>query len=233
MPTLASWPGVAGAGCLHFGHNTRTRRWPTTAVTAEAVECASTPISLQADEHARRLPGVHGGDDQVTGHARLHRDARGVEVADLPDHDDVRVLAQHRAQALGEGEALGLLDLRLVDVGEVELDGVFQGVDRGAVRAVLQDVAQRRVDGGGLARSRRPVEDDHPLRPMDDRLEQRQLLGREAEGLQAVALFAAVEDAHDDALAVHGGHEGHAQVHVAIRRRPARTGRPGDGRGRR
>ena len=38
-------------------------------------------------------------------------------------------------QALGEGEPLGFLDLGLVDVAEVELDGVLEGVDRGAVRA--------------------------------------------------------------------------------------------------
>ena len=35
---------------------------------------------------------------QVAGERRLDRDLRGLAVADLADHDDVRVLAQERAQ---------------------------------------------------------------------------------------------------------------------------------------
>jgi hypothetical protein len=60
---------------------------------------------------------VHGGEHQVAGQRRLHGDLRRLGVADLADHDLVRVVAQDGAQAAREGQALGLVDRDLQHVG--------------------------------------------------------------------------------------------------------------------
>ena len=61
--------------------------------------------------------------------AALTADLRGLEVADLADHDDVGVLAQEAAQRGGEVQADVVVHLHLVDAGEVELDRVLGGAD--------------------------------------------------------------------------------------------------------
>ena len=46
-----------------------------------------------------RVVGVERREHQVAGERGLDRDLRGLEVADLADHDDVRVLAQEARSA--------------------------------------------------------------------------------------------------------------------------------------
>ena len=55
--------------------------------------------------------------------AALTRDLGGLEVANLADHDDVRVLPQERAQRGGEVEADVLVHLHLVDAGRLNSTG--------------------------------------------------------------------------------------------------------------
>ena len=76
------------------------------------------------------------GQHQVSGKARLHRDLRGLQVADFADHDDVGVLAQDGAQGAREVELDLRVDLRLPDAVERKLDRVLDGhhVERAAVR---------------------------------------------------------------------------------------------------
>ena len=100
------------------GHSVRTSR------------CASTPSRLddeqeRLDAHVGRrvtradgVVGVQRREHEVAGERRLHRDLRGLEVADLADHDDVRVLAQDRAQGAREGQLDPRVDLRLADAVE-------------------------------------------------------------------------------------------------------------------
>ena len=64
----------------------------------------------------------------------LDRDLRGLEVANLADHDDVGVLTQEGAQGRGEVQADVVVHLDLVDPGEIELDGILGG---GEVLVVL------------------------------------------------------------------------------------------------
>jgi hypothetical protein len=74
------------------------------AVDGGGDEVALHPHVLHADDGAGGGVGVQGGQHQVAGERRLHGDLRGLAVAHLADHDDVRVLAQDGAQGVGEGQ---------------------------------------------------------------------------------------------------------------------------------
>ena len=71
------------------------------------------------------------------------------------------------------------------------------------------------VERGRLARPRRPRDQDDAVRPADQAVERGVVVRREAELLQAQAGVAAVQDAHDHALAVAGRQRGDAHVHAA------------------
>src|SRR6266403_1059567 len=52
----------------------------------------------QSRDGRGRIVRMQGGEHQVTGERRLHRDLGGLQVPDLADHHDVRILPQDRAQ---------------------------------------------------------------------------------------------------------------------------------------
>ncbi len=83
----------------------------------------------QADDGAGGVVGVQRGEHEVAGEGGLDGDAGGFGVADFADHDDVGILPEQGAEGGGEGEADLLIDLELVDAGEVEFDGIFDGAD--------------------------------------------------------------------------------------------------------
>jgi hypothetical protein len=91
----------------------------------------------QAGDRRRRVVGVHGRQHHVAGDRGAERDLRGLGVADLADHDDVRILAQDRAQRAGERLLRLLVDVHLVDAGELVLDRVL---DRHQVLGLVLDV---------------------------------------------------------------------------------------------
>jgi hypothetical protein len=110
------------------------------------------PHLHQAGQGAGGIVGVQGRKDHVTGQRRLHGDFGGFAVADLADHDDVRVLAQDRAQACGEGQLDLRVDLDLADAGELVFDGILDGDD---VLLPVVEPGQGGVEGRGLARAGR------------------------------------------------------------------------------
>ena len=65
----------------------------------------------------------------MAGQARLHRDLRRLQIADFADHDDVRVLAQNRAQGARETHFDAGVYLSLTDAVEVVLDRVLHRHD--------------------------------------------------------------------------------------------------------
>ena len=58
---------------------------------------------------------MQGGQNEMTRQRRLHGYLGSLVIADLADQDHVRVGAQDRAQATGEGEACTSVYLDLID----------------------------------------------------------------------------------------------------------------------
>ena len=133
----------------------------------------------------------------------------GLQVADFPDHDHVRRLAQNRAQGAGKGQPDRFADLHLVDARQQIFDRVLDRDDL-AVRPV--DEMQAGVERGGLARAGGAGDQQDAVRQADEPLEGLLVVGEEAQLRQAQPQPFLVQDTHDDALAVVGRQAGHAQV---------------------
>ena len=67
-------------------------------IRVEVIRKWGTPRSSRRVIEDERVVRVQGGEHEVAGERGLHRVLRGLRVADLAHHDDVGVLAQHRAQ---------------------------------------------------------------------------------------------------------------------------------------
>ena len=83
----------------------------------------------QAGHGARRVVGVQRGENQMAGQGYVDGDGRGLQVANFTDHDNVRRLAQNRAQRGGERQADDFADLHLVDAAQNVFHRVFDGDD--------------------------------------------------------------------------------------------------------
>ena len=108
-------------------------------------------LDADVDETRDRIGGVVGMErrqHEVSGERRLHRDLRRLLVADFADEDDVRVLAQNRAQRRRERQSGLLLYLHLHDALHPVFDRVF---DRHDVHALTLDLIDRRVERRGFA----------------------------------------------------------------------------------
>ncbi len=117
----------------------------------------------RAVDRLGRVEGVHRGEDQVAGLGRAERRLHGDQVADLPDHDHVRVLAQDAPQ--GAGERVGVeAHLALVDQrAAVHVEHLDRVLDRHHVLVGGPvDPVDHRGERGALARSRRAGDEDDP-----------------------------------------------------------------------
>ena len=105
----------------------------------------------QTRDAADGVVRVQRAEDEVTGHGRANGDFGRFEVANFADHDDVRVLPQNVAQALGESE----IDLRfhvdLRDARQPIFDRLFDRDDAALHRV---DAAEETIERSRFAASR-------------------------------------------------------------------------------
>ena len=141
-------------------------------------------------------------EHQVAGEARLHRDLRGLEVADLADHDHVRVLAEDRAQPACEGHLDLGVHLGLTDAVDVILDRIL---DRHDVAGVVVEALESGIERGRLSRAGWARDQQDPMGLVEQVVDQ--LLGARIhpEGAQVEPPGLLVEDAQHHALAVPRG----------------------------
>ena len=165
----------------------------------------------QAGDGGDRVVGMQGGKDEMPGHRRLHGMGGGFVVADLADHDDVRVLAQDVAQNGGEGDVDERLDGDLVELLVDHLHRVLDGDDvllRGG------DLLQGRIEGGRLAAAGRAGHQDDAVRRGHERPEDIEVPLREAEVLHLLEDHVRIEDTHHHLLAEGNRHRGDADLDV-------------------
>src|SRR5262249_46250548 len=122
------------------------------------------------------------------------------------------------AQPAGEGQAFFLVHRDLGDTLDLVFDGVFNGDD---FVFVVLDLAQRRVESGGLAGASGPGDEHHAVGFGDVAAELRQVRGREADHIQRqlgefLAHRLLIQHAEHGVFAVNGGHDGNAEVDQAV-----------------
>ncbi len=84
---------------------------------------------------------------------RLNCDLRGLQVSDLTDHDNIRVLAQEILERDSKSETGLAIHVHLSQTIQLVLDRIFDGDD---VAVYSVDAVEDAVLRGGLARTRRP-----------------------------------------------------------------------------
>ena len=159
---------------------------------------------------------MHRRIDLVAGQRRLHRDLGGLGVAHFAHHDAVRVVAQDRAQAAREGQALGLVDRDLQHVGQLVFDRVLDG-DHLVLAGV--DLRQHAVQRGGLARAGRAGDEQQAVGHLREPADEGSGVSVEAEVVDRQCLvgreLVAVEDPQHRVLAVAAGHDRDPHVDLA------------------
>ena len=121
-------------------HTLRIRRWAITPRSGAGDKEGFDAHIDQTGIGAGGVVGVERGEDQVAGEGGVDGDLGGLLVADLADHDDVRVLAQESAERAAKVSSIFALHLDLVDAVDLVLDRVLDGHDvaLGAVELVRQ-----------------------------------------------------------------------------------------------
>ena len=165
----------------------------------------------KATDGTGRVVGVQRREHEVAGERGLGRHRGGLGIADLAHEDDVRVLAQDRAERRREGHALLGLHLDLRDAGQFELDRVL---DRHDVDVGTVDLLQRGVQRGRLARARGAGHDHDAVAVRQQALEALELRRQQAD-LRERHRALRVEDADDALLGAARRDRGDAQVEGA------------------
>ena len=202
------------AGFLQCGHSVRTSRC---AITPSSVDCDQVRRHAEVEQprhRGRRVVRVQRRQHEVAGQRRLHRHVGGVAVADLADHDDVRILPQQRAHAGREIDADARLHLHLVERGLDHLDRVL---DRADVDLGRRELLQRRVQRRRLARAGRPGDQDDAVRLVDHLLPAVAVVGGEAQVGEVAHQHVGREDPHHDLLAERRRHRRDAQLDLLAR----------------
>src|SRR6185369_9213021 len=168
----------------------------------------------KAPDDVENVVRMDRGKDQVAGKGGLDCDLGGLRIADFPNHDLVRVVAQDRAQAAGEGEALFLVYRDLQHARQLVFHRIL---DRDDLVLALVDLGDHRVQGGGLAASGGACHQNHPVRFARQPAQGTNGAILEAERSQADALDAVaqvllVKDTQHRILAQDAGHDRHAEV---------------------
>ena len=146
--------------------------------------------------------GVEGGEHEMTGDGGLDGGAGGVAVANLADHDDVRVKTEDGAETFGEGATSGGVDGDLGDAGDAVFNRILKG-DNFAVGGV--EGVDDGIEGGGFTGAGGTDHEDEAAGVRDDFLDGGHFAFGETEEIEIQEGFVKVEETEDGVLAVHGG----------------------------
>jgi len=152
---------------------------------------------------------VQCAENKMPGQTGVRGDARSLKVANFADHDDVRRLAQDRAQSRGKGHADFRIHWHLVDAVHLIFNRLFHRDDL-AVRLV--DVMETGVKRRRLARASRASDKKNAIRESDQALEDLLIVGKKSKLRQPQLQAGLIEHAHDHALAMVGWNSRDAKI---------------------
>ncbi len=157
--------------------------------------------------------GVQRRQHQMPGECRLNGHFSGLQVANLADHDDIRVLSHQRAHAGGKAQFDVVLHLHLVEGRLDHLDGVFDGaqVDLGG-RQFLEGGVQR----GGFTRTGRAGDQNDAVGLAGHFLPATQVITGKTQLVEVLEQHLGVEDPHHHFFAERRRQRRQAQLHFAI-----------------
>ena len=100
----------------------------------------------------------------MAGLGSFNGDVGRFQIADFAHHDNVGILAQKGAQGRSKGEPLFVVDVYLVDAGQVDLSRVFRGGD---VHVFRVENIQAGIEGNGFARAGGAGDQHHAVGAVD------------------------------------------------------------------
>ena len=140
---------------------------------------------------------------------RLHGDLRGLQVADLTNHDHVRILSHDRAQSIREREIDLRFDLNLVDARHLVFDRILYRQD---FHVRLVESRERGIERGGFSAAGRPGDQQYAVRLIENRDEDLQVLIIESERMKIERHTAFIQNPHHHRFAMHRGYRRHPQI---------------------
>ena len=153
----------------------------------------------------------------MPGQRSLDGHFRGFQIADLADHDDVRILPHQRPHAVGEAEVDVVLYLHLV---ERRLDHFDRVLDGAHIDLGRRQLLQRRIQRRRLARPGRPGDQDDAVGRSRHLLPARLVIARKTERAQVADEHLGIEDAHHQLFAEGRRQRRQAQLDLLPGRRP-------------
>uniref|UniRef100_E6QI37 Uncharacterized protein n=1 Tax=mine drainage metagenome TaxID=410659 RepID=E6QI37_9ZZZZ len=171
----------------------------------------------KAAEDIDDVVGVNGGEDEMAGERGVDGDLRGFGVTDFADENLVGIVAEDGAQSASEGEAFFFVDGNLGDAADLIFDGVFDGDD---FFFVAFDLVERGVEGCGFSGASGAGDQDHAVRLANVAAKAAQVFLGKADDFECevAELFAHrlfVKYAKNGVFAMHGRHDGDAEVNEA------------------
>ena len=159
---------------------------------------------------------MQGAVDLVAGHGGAKGHFGGVFIADLAHQNNVRVLAHHGADAVGEVQFGSFVDRALANHGH----GVFHRVfERHDVDGFVDEVVEHGVEGGGLAAAGGAGDQDDAFGPGHHQFDGGQGVVGEFQVSQGHDAFFPVQHPQYDVFAVGDRLGGDAKVHRAAGQR--------------
>src|SRR5690349_15636212 len=171
----------------------------------------------ETSDHVDDVVGVNRGEHEVPCKRGLNRDLRGLRVANLADHDLVRVVTQNGTKTTIERQSFLFVHGNLRDAVQLILNRILDGDD---LVFFVSDLIQRGVERGRLARAGWTSHQDHAVRLRDVATKLAQILFRKTNDIQVeisklfVDLFF-VQDTNHCVFAVNSRHDRNAEVDVA------------------
>ena len=156
---------------------------------------------------------MQGAQHAVSGQCSLHGNGGGFRIPDLADHDDIRILAQNRAQTAGKGHAGLAVELDLANFFDTVLHRVFHRDD---IDVRLVDLFQYRIQAGAFAAAGGTGAQNHAMGPVDHGFKPAMILFAHAQPFQGKNAGAGVQQTQDHVLAVNGGDRGSPDIDVFV-----------------